>query len=332
MKFALVICTYKRSGPIIQLLESVRVQSKYPDAIIIVDGSPDNETGRAVENKNYPALEYHKVKEGQKGLTKQRNLGISFAILKQEIEIICFLDDDIVLTPTYFESLIQTYSTHPDAAGVGGYILDETTWKVKEEGMNNNDYEFDGWVRKLGSRNLLRKKLGLLSSKPPGYMPNFSHGLSISFLPPTDKIYPVQFFMGGVSSWRAEVLKRINFSEYFEGYGLYEDLEFCIRASNLGPLYVNTAAKLYHFHDDSGRPNKFQYGKMVIINGWYVWRKKFPHPPLKAIFKWHSISFLLTLIRLGNILSSHARKEAATEVAGRIYGWWKLVINSGRYK
>ena len=307
-------------------MESIQLQLRPPDLILVVDGSSDEETKHALENRNYSALEYYKIAEGQEGLTKQRNFGISLLMKNNEVEIVCFLDDDTVLTPSYFENLISTYSYYPNAVGAGGYILEEVEWKFKQEGKTVSEFEIDGWVRKFGQRNLLRKRLGLLSDKPPGIMPEFSNGLSISFLPPSGKIYPVDFFMGGVSSWKKTVFTKIRFSEYFKGYGLYEDLEFCLRASELGELYVNTAAKLYHLHDKSGRPNRFNYGKMVIINGWYVWRRKFPKPPLKARFKWHSTAFLLTLVRLGNVISTGKRWEAFTEVAGRIYGWCSLLI------
>mgnify|MGYP001269438940 CR=1 FL=1 len=41
------------------------------------------------------------------------------------------------------------------------------------------EFVIDNYVRPLGQRNVLRKSLGLLSDKPPGFMPDFSHGFSI---------------------------------------------------------------------------------------------------------------------------------------------------------
>jgi len=174
---------------------------------------------------------------------------------------------------------------------------------------------------------VLRKKFNLLSQDPPGYMPAFSNGLSTAFLPPSNKTYKVEFFMGGVSSFRKELLDKLKFSEYFEGYGLYEDMDFCLRASKIGQLYVNTAAKLDHYHEPDGRPNQFDYGKMVIRNGWYVWRVKYPQPNFISILKWHVTALLLTLVRLSNSLNSSQKKAAFTESIGRIYGWWSLWWN-----
>ena len=111
--------------------------------------------------------------------------------------------------------------------------------------------------------------------------------------------------MGGVSSYKKEVFKKIVFSTYFEGYGLYEDADFSLRIAKLGALYVNTSAQLSHHHDASGRPNKFKYGKMVVRNGWYVWRVKYPNPSLKAKFKWNAIVLLLAFIRFSNIFTNN---------------------------
>lgn len=326
MTFSLVVCTYQRPKALLDLLNSVRQQSRYPDQILIIDGSLDSATEKSLNQSKFQNLEYHLVAEQDRGLTRQRNYGIEK--IASNIEIICFLDDDITLEPDYFEKLIGTYSSFPDAIGVGGYITNEVSWEESDRSAAVNEIKMDGFIRKLGSRNLFRKRLGLLSDQPPGIMPEFSNGLSIGFLPPSGKIYSVEYFMGGVASYRKNLFRKIKFSEYFDGYGLYEDMDFCLRASKIGQLYVNTAARVAHYHEQAGRPDEFKYGQMVIRNGWYVWRVKYPSPGLKARMKWHCTAFLLTLVRLGNVISTSKRKEAFLESAGRIAGWWSLLANS----
>ncbi|MBZ9729761.1 glycosyltransferase [Salegentibacter sp. JZCK2] len=325
MTFSLIVCTYQRPKALLNLLNSVAQQSLYPHQILIIDGSVDSATRESVNQRKFQNLEYFKVTEQDRGLTRQRNYGISKTA--KDVETICFLDDDIILEPDYFEKLISTYCTYPDAIGVGGYITNEVTWKESDNTPSFEEFKMDGYFRNLGSRNLLRKRLGLLSDRAPGVMPEFSNGLSIGFLPPSGKTYPVEFFMGGVASYRKGLFQNIGFSEYFEGYGLYEDMDFCLRTSRQGQLYVNTAARVEHHHEQSGRPNKFKYGKMVIRNGWYVWRVKYPRPDLKARLKWHGIAFLLTLVRLVNVFTTQKRNEAFTESLGRIAGWWSLLLN-----
>lgn len=326
MRFNLIVCTYQRGHPLLKLLHSVKNQSLYPEEILIIDGSPNDETKDILQENKFEGLKYFKVSEKNRGLTRQRNFGI--AQTGENIEIVCFLDDDTVLEPDYFMRLINTYRSFPATVGVGGYILNEVEWKKRTGPLPYDAFEIDGYSRKLGSRNLLRKKLGLLSDMPPGVMPEFSNGLSISFLPPVNKIYPVDYFMGGVSSFRKIIFKEILFSKYFHGYSLYEDMEFCLRASRIGQLYVNTAAKLRHYHELAGRPNSFQYGKMVILNGWYVWRVKYPKPTFQAKIKWHSTAFLLTLIRFLNVFTTSRRSESFMDASGRVAGWMQLLKKS----
>lgn len=327
MKFSLIVCTYMRPLPLLKLLQSVEKQTLYPDEILIIDGSTNSETNIILEKNDIKNLRYLLVPKESRGLTKQRNYGIERVGI--EIEIVCLLDDDTVLEHDYFENLLNTYQMHPEALGVGGYIIGET--KCEFVGYDyqpkNDEFYFDGWKRNDGSRFVLRKKLGLDSNCPPGYSSLFSHGRSVGFLPPSGKTYEVEMLMGGVSSFRKQVFNNLQFSTYFEGYGLYEDADFSLRVAKHGKLYLNTAAQLYHYHDASGRPNQYRYGKMVVRNGWYVWRTKNPIPIFKDQLKWHAITLLLTLIRFSNIFTTSKRKEALLEALGRTVGWWSLWLN-----
>jgi GT2 family glycosyltransferase len=316
-----------RPEPLIQLLQSVEAQTLYPNEILIIDGSTNEESGIVLKENRFEDLKYFMVPPKSRGLTKQRNYGIER--VGNEMEIVCFLDDDTVLENDYFEQLLKTYQIYPEALGVGGYIMNESQCEYVGENYSPkiDEYYYDGWKRKDGSRFVLRKKLGLDSDCPPGFSSLFSHGRSVGFLPPSDKIYEVEMLMGGVSSFRKKVFESLKFSTYFEGYGLYEDADFTLRVAKKGKLYLNTAAKLNHYHDSSGRPNQFQYGKMVVRNGWYVWRTKNPKPLLNAKLKWHSITILLTIIRYSNTFTTTKRKEAFTEALGRTVGWWSLLLN-----
>jgi GT2 family glycosyltransferase len=163
-------------------------------------------------------------------------------------------------------------------------------------------------------------------------MPEFFHGRSISFLPASGKTYEVEQLMGGVSSFRKKVFDSLKFSTYFDGYGLYEDADFTLRVAKMGKLYLNTAAKLNHYHAASGRPNQYQYGKMVVRNGWHVWRTKNPKPKFKDQLKCHSITLLLILIRFSNTFTSAKKVEALTEAVGRTVGWFSLLLNAPNIK
>lgn len=332
MKFSLIICTYMRPKPLLQLLQSVQEQTLYPDEILIIDGSTNTETEFIIKENQFQHLHYFAVLPEDRGLTKQRNYGIER--VGNAIEVICFLDDDTVLEKDYFEQLLKTYTIYPEALGVGGYINNESQGDYVGDLYQPkiDEFFFDGWKRKDSSRFILRKKLGLDSNCPPGYSSLYSHGRSVGFLPPSGKTYEVEMFMGGVSSFRKTVFRTLQFSTYFEGYGLYEDADFTLRVAKTGKLYVNTAAKLNHYHADSGRPNQYRYGKMVVRNGWYVWRVKNPKPSFNAKLKWHSITILLIAIRFTNTFTTSKKEEAFTEAVGRTIGWWSLLFKEPKIK
>jgi GT2 family glycosyltransferase len=331
MKFSVVVCTYMRPNDILKMLESIKNQTLYPDQIIIVDASLNFETKEAIEKNKIVNLEYFFVNEDSRGSARQRNYGINR--VGENIDIVCFLDDDVILTENYFEELIKTYSIFPNALGVGGYVVnDPVIWKKLEGDCEAkfSKYYFDGWKIKENSRNLLRKALGLASDVPPAFMPSFSHGRSS--LPPSGKIYLGEQLIGCTCSFKKVELLSQKFDDYFTGYSLYEDTALSLKISKKGNLYINTNAKLYHYHSPSGRPNQYKYGKMVVRNGWYVWRVKNPKPSFKDQFKWHSITILLTIIRFSNTFTSNKRAAAFTEAVGRSLGWWSLLISKPRNK
>lgn len=327
MKFSLIICTYLRPQPLLQLLQSVREQTLYPDEILIVDGSTNAATEVVLKENPFLNLQYFAVPPEHRGLTKQRNFGI--ARVGADMEVVCFLDDDTVLEKDYFEQLLSTFQSNELITGVGGVAINENKWKPIISGKKynqNKSYTFEGYAYQEGQRNVVRNYLGLQSNVAPGKMPAFSHGRTCGF-PLNGKTYEVDLLIGMSMAFRKRVIDQIQFSSYFEGYGLYEDADFSLRALQFGKNVMNTKVQLLHYHHPSGRPNQYHYGKMVVRNGWYVWRVKNPKPLWKDRFKWHAITLLLTVIRFSNTFTTNARKAAFTEALGRIVGWWSLMFN-----
>ena len=316
-----------RPQSVLQLLQSVQEQTLYPDEILIIDGSTNQETEHILTENQFQHLHYFAVPHEHRGLTKQRNYGIDR--IGTTMEVVCFLDDDTVLEKTYFEEIIKTFEEHQGVSGVGGVAINENSWTLAEPNIKYDSrryYQWEGFVYKEGQRNVVRNYLGLQSNVEPGCMPDYSHGKTCGF-PLNGKTYEVDLLIGMSFAFRRKVVDSIRFSPYFEGYGLYEDADFSLRALQFGTNVINTKAQLSHYHHPSGRPNQYRYGKMVVRNGWYVWRVKNPKPTLNAKIKWHSITILLTLIRFTNTFTTNKKKEALTEALGRTVGWWSLLWN-----
>ncbi|MEN2400362.1 glycosyltransferase [Flavobacterium sp. MC2016-06] len=327
MKFSLIICTYMRSKPLLNLLQSVKNQELYPDEILIIDGSRNTETEIIFEKNQFQGLKYFLVSDEDRGLTKQRNFGISKVAASSEI--VCYLDDDTVLEPDYFREIIKSFQSDNNIVGVGGVDIKDFKWKLQQPNVSYNSkkyYLFEGYFYKEGIRNVARNYLGLGSNLGSGKMPDYSHGRTSGF-PMTGKTYEVDLLIGMSMAFRKSVLNKIKFSKFFEGYGLYEDADFSLRALQYGKNVINTKAKLLHFHAESGRPNQYKYGRMVVRNGWYVWCIKNPNPKLKDRLKWNTITLLLILIRYSNVLTDKNKKSTFTEAIGRTIGWCSLLID-----
>lgn len=322
---SLIICTYRRAKAVERLLAELQGQTHAPDEILVVDGSPDTQTEAVVEARQSPSpspiVRYFRAPDEHRGLARQRNFGIARA----KGAIIAFLDDDTVPVPEYFERILACFERNTDAAGVGGYIV-EANWTRADRSTRPGLGSFclDGWIRRDDYRWRVRRLCGLASPLSPGWLPPSGHGRPVSFLPPDGQDHHVEFVMGGASAWRRSVFQRHRFSPHFEGYGLYEDLDFCIRVAREHPLILCTAASLEHYHDSSSRPDAFRYGTMVVRNGWYVWRRRWPNPSGVDRFKWWATTMLLAGCRASDAVRGPMRRAALTEALGRAWGMMSI--------
>lgn len=308
---SLVVCTYRRAAAVAELLAALRGQTRRPDEILVVDSSPDTETEEVVRSSaSMPELRYEKAPPEHRGLTRQRNYGVE----RVSGEVIAFLDDDAVPASDYCEQLLACFTRHPDAAGVGGFV-EGVEWRASSEGPPLSVFRLDGWERREDRRWRLRRRLGLVPALPPGWIPPAGHGRSVGFLPPDGEDHEVEAILGCAMAWRRRVFETIRFSSYFEGYGLYEDLDFCIRAAAAGSIWLCTRARLRHEHAPAGRPDAFRYGVMVVRNGWFVWRRRWPRPGLADRARWWATTLLLAGCRLGG---GGGQRAAILEALGRL--------------
>jgi glycosyltransferase involved in cell wall biosynthesis len=317
-----------RPKSLISLLASVENQIRKPDEVIIVDGSLNEETKDLINSSSFSFnLKYFLVDQANRGLTLQRNFGISK--VNSQTDLVSFLDDDLIILEDYFNEIILTFKSFESAIGVGGIDLVENRYFKKGPNSNYssfNFFELDGWVSKEPLRYKVRKILNLMSDNQPGVVPPFGHGRSD--FPPNGKTYQVEHFMGGIATYRSRLFKHISFSSYFQGYGLYEDFDFCVRALVFGDLFVNTNAQVRHYHEPSGRPNYFKYGKMVVRNGWYVWNLRYPDNTFINKVKWHLITLILAHLRLINSITGPNRVISLHDYFGRIFGWFSLFFKT----
>lgn len=146
LKISLVICTYNRDKYLPTALESIKNQSfdrRFFELIIVDNNSTDNTANISKEfiaentdiNGKY-------CFEAQKGLSFARNRGIAEA----RSPVISYIDDDVILSPSFLKELAGFFDVHQDVVGVGGRVVPKYEHEKEPEWMSKY---LNGFVGKV---------------------------------------------------------------------------------------------------------------------------------------------------------------------------------------
>lgn len=133
MNVTVILCTYNRSQSVIRALESVGA-SEMPESIawevLVMDNNSKDDTRQAVEEfcRRDPER-FHYGFEGRQG----KSYALNTAIREARGSILAFMDDDVVVAPTWLHNLTAPLATGT-WAGAGGRILPA------------NSFECPGWL------------------------------------------------------------------------------------------------------------------------------------------------------------------------------------------
>ena len=189
-----------------------------PLELIVIDQSDSSESRELVE----PLFDNSEVKliysldSSVSGLVNAKNVGRKLA----SGEVICFLEDDIVLHNDYFYEIIAGFDTDSSMVGCSGIITNQP--------LQHPSYVF---MHKLFFRGIFNDpRIEIFSSK--GHVSNMVRCDMIS---------------GGLSAWRSYVFENIKF-DASNDFFMFEDIEFSTRVARVykDSLYVNLNAKLEH--------------------------------------------------------------------------------------
>lgn len=248
------ICTYRRPGALVRALESVAGQEEAPLETIVVDGSPGDDTGDAVERLlaggTFPGtLRYLKVGGEQRGLTRQRNV----ALAATTTDLVAFFDDDVVLLPGALAAMARVHREHsPAPAGVAAVIENE--------------------LHAPPAKWRLRRMLGAVPSLRAGQYARSGMSIPWNFLPRAAGVTAGDWLPGGATMWRTAAAAATGFDGSLTGYANGEDLEFSRRISVVGPLLMCPAARVHHLHEAGGRPDARHLGYTTVLNSWRIHR------------------------------------------------------------
>jgi len=283
MKFSVVIPTYKRSDALVATIESVVKNTLLPYEIIIIDDDVTpaeiiNYLEKIVTEKSVEFI-YHKKDHNitRRGLSESKNLGVSLATS----EVICYLDDDVILDAEYFKNLIQVWSDFAHETkliGVGGKI-------------SNN--------RPTSKAEKLYRKLFGLEGECSWDVNDAGFQVWDEGVKNTEKGY---YLHGGVSSYKRELLTQFPFEVFSGGRTGLEDVEHCMRAKRAGyHFYYVPSAHLTHHPAPSGREALFLSGQKESQNRLEIFKRHCPQSlASKLHFFWANVGWIGKKMLSGN--------------------------------
>ncbi len=215
-----VIPTRNRRDDLCRAVASILTQQRLPQELIIVDQSPGMESRQAVEQmfaaENRFALVYvHDTTIA--GLVPAKD----HAAGRARGELVCFLEDDVVLEPDYLAEIERGFVEHPEMLGCCGVVVEQPPLPP---GYNT--------IFHLFHRGIFRDpRVGV-----HGCFEGSGHAL-----------IPSPTLSGGLSAWRREVFAVIPF-DIANGFFMLEDMDFSTRAlRHYGQrFFINPNARLQH--------------------------------------------------------------------------------------
>jgi glycosyltransferase involved in cell wall biosynthesis len=252
MRFSVVIPTMRREAILEATLESLQHCEPKPAEVIVIDADPDGSSQalvKAFAEQVAPAVRYLR---SQPSLTRQRNLGIDDV----SGEVVVFLDDDVSIQPELFALLEHAYEDQ-GIVGVTGRVVEPES------------------RRRLGPASPIRRLL-----PGGGREGTFTRYGYPRYLRDLDNPRDVEFMQGCFMSARREAAAAVRFDEHMGGYALAEDEDFSYRLSRIGRIRYLPSLIVRHRKLGFGSADERRFGRLVVVNRAYLFRKNFRQTPL----------------------------------------------------
>jgi GT2 family glycosyltransferase len=267
--FTVIIPTRNRPIDLVKAVSSVREQTRLPEEFIILDQSAGDESRTQVDSLMAGDERINLVyihDPSVSGLVEAKRI----AVKRASGNIICFLDDDIVLEPDYLEQIEQGFVEQPEMVGCCGILTNmqrQPFW-----------YEF---VFHLFHRGIFR---------------DVRVGRHAMFNGRGHPLIASNMLSGGVSAWRREVFPVVPF-DIASGFHMLEDIDFSTRvAKHFGSrLNINPNARVEHHFSPVNHEMLAPRQRRKLIEYIVYYRKR---------SDWPGASFAMTWLLLGLLLES----------------------------
>ena len=265
-----IIPTLNRPSELMNAINSLCAQSRLPCELIIVDQSVDDLSCRTVDIalskfKQIKLIYIHDSKIS--GLVDAKRVGLNHV----SGDIVCFLEDDVVLESDYLEEIELGFTTNPNMIGCSGVITNPP--KV------NSLYKF---LFVMFHRGIFKDKRIDVNGIYNGH---------------SNRLLKSDMLSGGVSAWRREVFDNVEF-DVANGFHMFEDIDFSTRvARHYGNrLFINPNARLAHYCSPINRDQLGARERRKIRECFTYYKKRKDWQNATISFYWLLLGMLLEAI------------------------------------
>ncbi|MFH1428345.1 MAG: glycosyltransferase [Candidatus Margulisiibacteriota bacterium] len=285
---AFIIPTKDRPDDLRKLLASLERQTCPVCQLIIVDGS-DNSIEYLLSD--YPKLQIDYKIVRPPGLTRQRNEGMK--MLRAEIDLVGYLDDDLVLEDDAVENLHEFWEAAGDDVGGASFNI-----------VNNISSRFN-WFTYIFDMNKGKQGVVLKS------------GYNVVLFP-VEQDTRVEWLCGGATIWRRGVIDEYKYDETISGFGYYDDVDYSLTVNKKYKLFMMAGSRVYHFPPQRKGRDQFKVARSIVINRYILVRK---HKELSLLhFYWAVLGQIIVYTLLGIIrLNKERLLKASGVIAGIIW-------------
>lgn len=268
LPFSVVVSTYNRNEDLIKCLNALTAQAFKDFEVVVVNGG-DKEPLKEIV-LGYPALSIRLVEQEKRGVVEARNLGWR----NSKGEIVCFIDDDLVVKPQWLEEIRKAFLLSEAIGGVSGPTI------VPPERRSNRDFAlfleefnqprnvFFGIFGDIYKKIVLENKIYEVGKILPSgaFTPgsNYEECLRLS------QIVEVDYLEACYMCFRKHLLEEIGGFDYdYVGTGEWNEPDFSFKVRKLGyKLVFNAKAVTQHHISQSGifqaRVNAYERSRNFI--------------------------------------------------------------------
>lgn len=260
MQLTAVIPTRNRPDDLGRAVASVRDQARLPDELIIVDQSPGNESRLVVEGMlagGGPMRLDYVHDTAITGLVDAKRVAAGRA----GGDIVCFLEDDIVLEADYFEQIERGFIERPEMLGCCGVVTNLPPLP-------------SFYVRLF---HLFHR--GMFADRRVG-IHGFASGRGQALI-------ASNYLSGGLSAYRREVFEAVPFDTANELF-MTEDIDFSTRAARRygERFFINPNARLAHYMSPVNRTAVGARQRRKVREFFIFYKKRRERPADALAFFW----------------------------------------------